>query len=64
MHADNPFGIPAPRRLNQALPIAVSHTQAAVGPAISAVLRMAGDEHPRANSPGDTQRESAEHRRG
>jgi hypothetical protein len=26
-------------------------------------MRMAGHERPRANSPGDTQRDSAEHRR-
>ena len=63
MHADYPFRVEPPARLNEALPVSVAHTQAAIGPTRSAILRMARDKHPRANSPGDTQRESAEHRR-
>jgi hypothetical protein len=63
MHPDYPFGVEPPASFDEALPIPVGHTQAAVSPARRAVLRMALDKHPRANSPGDTQRDSAEHRR-
>jgi hypothetical protein len=63
MHPNNPFGVEPPASFYEALPLAVAHTQATISPARRAVMRMAGDKHPRANSPGDTQRDSAEHRR-
>ncbi len=61
--ADNPFGVEPPASFNEALPVPVGHTQATISPAHFAIMRVAGDKHPRANSPGDTQRDSAEHRR-
>jgi len=63
MHPDNPFGVEPPASFDETLPVAVAHTQPAISPARRAVMRMARHERPRANSPGDTQRDSAEHRR-
>ena len=63
MHPNNPFRVEPPASFNEALPVPVAHTQAAISPARRAVMRMAREERPRANSPGDTQRDSAEHRR-
>ena len=63
MHPDHPFRVEPPSRFHEALPIAVGHTQAAISPARRAILRMAGDERPRADGPDDTQRDSAERRR-
>jgi len=63
MHPDHPFRVEPPASFDETLPVAIAHTQAAISPARRAVMRMAGHKHPRANSPGDTQRDSAEHRR-
>jgi hypothetical protein len=63
MHPNNSFRVEPPARFHEALPIPVGHTQAAFSPARRAVMRMAGHERPRADGPGDTQRDSAEHRR-
>jgi hypothetical protein len=63
MHPDNPFRVEPPASFHETLPVAVAHTQAAISPAHFAVMRMARDKRPRANSPDDTQRDSTEHRR-
>jgi len=63
MHPDNPFRVEPPASFHEALPIPVAHTQAAVSPARRAVSLVAREERPRADGPGDTQRDSAEHRR-
>ena len=63
MHPDNPFRVEPPASFHETGAIPVAHTQAAFSPARRAVMRVALEERPRADGPGDTQRNSAEHRR-